>query len=360
MNYYNDSDPAAAEWLRELVAERLIPDGDVDTRDIISVAASDLKGYTQCHFFAGIGGWSLALQLAGWPEDKPVWTGSCPCQPFSAAGKQLGIADERDLWPAFFRLIAECKPEFVFGEQVENAIRYGWLDRVYTDMEGENYSIGAAVLGAHSVGAPHRRYRLYWGGVSVSYAEGYGRDEWRTGSDEWGAGSGRGSPSMANNEGERFKKGKRCGQSEERSSIGREFSGMADGCGAGLEGLPGHERNQGIPERSGSQASGSASASGLSGFSSWSSPAIILCRDGKARRVPSESLLFRMADGLPESMDGRGVAGVSETGGFPLTTQKEGRAMLLKGYGNAIVPQVAAEFIRAFIAQIEKGGQHEG
>lgn len=314
MNYYNDSDPAAAEWLRELVAERLIPDGDVDTRDIISVAASDLKGYTQCHFFAGIGGWSLALQLAGWPEDKPVWTGSCPCQPFSAAGKQLGIADERDLWPAFFRLIAECKPEFVFGEQVENAIRHGWLDRVYTDMEGENYSIGAAVLGAHSVGAPHRRYRLYWGGVSVSYAEGYGR----------------------------------------------EFSGMADGCGAGLEGLPGHERNQGIPERSGSQAPGSASASGLSGFSPWSSPAIILCRDGKARRVPSESLLFRMADGLPESMDGRGVAGVSETGGFPLTTQKEGRAMLLKGYGNAIVPQVAAEFIRAFIAQIEKGGQHEG
>lgn len=291
MNYYNDSDPAAAEWLRELVAERLIPDGDVDTRDIISVAASDLKGYTQCHFFAGIGGWSLALQLAGWPEDKPVWTGSCPCQPFSAAGKQLGIADERDLWPAFFRLIAECKPEFVFGEQVENAIRHGWLDRVYTDMEGENYSIGAAVLGAHSVGAPHRRYRLYWGGVRVADS-----DEQRF---------------------SRRNSGKRSGE---------------------------------LPTRK----------SGMEGFFPWGNSKFIKFQDEKMRRIPSESLLFGLVDGVSESMDRGRAAGISETGGFPLTTQKEGRAMLLKGYGNAIVPQVAAEFIRAFIAQIEKGGQHEG
>ena len=336
VNYYNDSDPAAAEWLRELVAERLIPDGDVDTRDIISVAASDLKGYTQCHFFAGIGGWSLALQLAGWPEDKPVWTGSCPCQPFSVAGKQLGTSDDRDLWPTFFRLIDERKPEFVFGEQVENAIRHGWLDRIFADLEGENYAVGSVVLGAHSVGSPHKRQRLYWGAVRMA----------------------------EKSDGRRF--GRRADGNKtwdnrkvQTQRLGNGI-GMADGCGAGLEGFHGHERGQWVSERNGSQAYGSDSTSGLPSFSPWRRSDFILCRDRKARRVPTESLLFGMADGLSESMGGRWVTGISETGGFPLTTQKEGRAMLLKGYGNSIVPQVAAEFIRAFIAQIEKGGQHEG
>lgn len=168
MNYYNECDLNAVAWLRELISGGLIPPGNVDERSIVDVCADDLRGYSQCHFFAGIGGWSLALKLAGWPEDRPVWTGSCPCQPYSAVGKQRGNADERDLWPVFFRLISERRPEFVFGEQVENAIRHGWLDRVYADMEGEGYAVGAAVLGAHSVGAPHRRYRLYWGGVRMA------------------------------------------------------------------------------------------------------------------------------------------------------------------------------------------------
>jgi DNA (cytosine-5)-methyltransferase 1 len=66
-----------------------------------------LRGFTQCHFFAGIGVWSYALRLAGWPDDRPVWTGSCPCQPFSAAGKGAGFADERHLWPAWHHLIRE-------------------------------------------------------------------------------------------------------------------------------------------------------------------------------------------------------------------------------------------------------------
>ncbi|MBS1371466.1 MAG: DNA cytosine methyltransferase [Lentisphaeria bacterium] len=175
MNYYNEFDPDAAAQLRELIAAGLIPPGDVDERSITDVQADDLRGYAQCHFFAGIGGWSLALRLAGWPDERPVWTGSCPCQPFSTAGKQRGTRDERDLWPVFAELIRQRRPDRVFGEQVENAIRHGWLDRVYADMEAENYAVGAAVLGAHSVGAPHRRLRLYWGGVRVDDAESIGR-----------------------------------------------------------------------------------------------------------------------------------------------------------------------------------------
>lgn len=162
MNYYNEFDPQAAQWLRNLIAAGLIPAGDVDERSIEDVIPNELRGYTQCHFFAGIAGWSLALDLAGWPRDRPVWTGSCPCQPFSSAGKGDGFADQRHLWPAWFHLIRQCKPNVVFGEQVASSIRHGWLDLVSADLEAEGYAVGASVLGAHSVGAPHIRQRLYW------------------------------------------------------------------------------------------------------------------------------------------------------------------------------------------------------
>jgi len=162
MNYYNEHDIKTAAWLRELINQGLIPQGHVDTRSIVDVRPDDLVPYTQCHFFAGIAGWSYALQLAGWPSDRPVWTGSCPCQPFSTAGKGLAQKDERHLWPVFFDLIRQCRPEHVFGEQVASAIGHGWLDGVSTDLEAEGYACGATVLGAHSKAAPHVRERLFW------------------------------------------------------------------------------------------------------------------------------------------------------------------------------------------------------
>lgn len=162
MNYYNEFDPFASSWLRELIKEKLIPEGEVDDRSITDVLPGDLKGYTQCHFFAGIGGWSYALQLAGWPTTRPVWTGSCPCQPFSTAGTQKGKSDERHLWPVWFNLIREGKPATIFGEQVASAIAHGWLDDVYQGLESEGYACGAAVLPACSVGAPHKRDRLWF------------------------------------------------------------------------------------------------------------------------------------------------------------------------------------------------------
>ena len=160
--YYNENDSFAAAWLRNLIAGGHIAPGDVDERSIVDVEPDDLGGYTQHHFFAGIGGWSYALRLAGWDDACPVWTGSCPCQPFSGAGKRKAGADDRHLWPMWFRLIRECRPERVFGEQVEGASGLGWWDRVSADLEAEGYAVGAAVLGAHSVGAPHIRQRLYW------------------------------------------------------------------------------------------------------------------------------------------------------------------------------------------------------
>lgn len=252
MNYYNEYDPKTAAWLRELIKVGAIPDGHVDERSIAEVSPDDLRGFTQCHFFAGIGGWSLALQLAGWSSDNPVWTGSCPCQPFSSAGKGLGAADERHLWPVFFELIRQCRPEHVFGEQVASAIGHGWLDGVSADLEAEGYTCGATVLGAHSVGAPHIRQRLYW----VAYSD----------------------------------------------------SGRFQQCDPRIGGF-----------------SKFSSDSKLGGSSStfWSSAIWHPCRDGKARRI--EPSIFPLVDGV------------------------SGRVGLLRGAGNAIVPQVAAEFIGAFI-----------
>ncbi|HKN16238.1 MAG TPA: DNA cytosine methyltransferase [Candidatus Sulfotelmatobacter sp.] len=280
--YYNEHDPAACEWLRELMDRGLIPEGDIDGRSIADVEPDDLDGYAQCHFFAGIGGWAYALRLAGVP-DLECWTGSCPCQPFSAAGKKRGTDDERHLWPEFLRLVAERRPQLVVGEQVEAAVAHGWLDLVSSDLEAEGYACGAVVMGAHSVGAPHLRQRLYWGGVL------------------WEAvGEGLQPSSVAGGE------------------AGRE--GAADG-GLGhrddvrqLQGEGRHEPQPGA----GGLASGKPSEAGIWGGAVW-----LPCRDGKAR--PTEPGTLPLADGLP-----RGVE-------------------LLRGYGNAVVPQVAAAFVKALI-----------
>jgi DNA (cytosine-5)-methyltransferase 1 len=160
--WYNENDPFAASWLRNLIAAGHIAPGDVDERSIVEVRAADLVGYSQCHFFAGLGGWSYALRLAGWDDDRPVWTGSCPCQPLSSAGRQRGHADERHLWPAFHALIAECRPAAVFGEQVASKDGREWFAGVRADLEGTGYACGAADLCAAGAGAPHIRQRLFW------------------------------------------------------------------------------------------------------------------------------------------------------------------------------------------------------
>lgn len=282
MNYYNEFDPNAAAWLKQLIQLNLIPQGDVDTRSITEVKPHELTGYTQCHFFAGIGGWSYALQLAEWPTDRPVWSMSCPCQPFSSAGKGLGAADERHLWPVAFNLIKECRPQYVFGEQVASAIGHGWLDGISSDLGEEGYACGSAVLGAHSVGAPHIRQRLYW---------------------------------MAYSDSGQCEKLWQCGDLQSEQPVQ------------------------------------SASCDSAAGY--WRNHTIIPCRDGKQRRIPAQSgiepLLQRVVDRFPGSLDNRSAI-LNAVLGFPLSEGIRGRVPLLKGYGNAIVPQVAAAFIQAAIA----------
>ena len=160
--YYNEIDPYAAQWLRNLIDGGHIAPGVVDERSIEDVSPDELTKYSQCHFFAGIGVWSLALRRAGWPDDKPVWTGSCPCQPFSSAGKGAGFDDERHLWPTFQWLIQQRKPSVIIGEQVASKDTNHWIDLVQADMEAMGYAFGCVAFPSASVGAPHIRDRAYW------------------------------------------------------------------------------------------------------------------------------------------------------------------------------------------------------
>ena len=170
MNYYNDNDRKACAWLRELIAAGEIAPGHVDERSILEIKAEELAGFDQCHFFAGIGGWALALRWAGLGDAAGIWTGSCPCQPLSCAGQRKGHADERHLWPAFHDLIAKRKPATVFGEQVASTDGREWFSAVRSDLEDLGYACGGADLCAAGVGSPTMRQRLFW--VADSPSEG--------------------------------------------------------------------------------------------------------------------------------------------------------------------------------------------
>jgi len=286
--YYNEHDPFAAAWLRALIAAGHLPAGDVDERSIADVRSDDLVGYRQAHFFAGIGGWPLALRLAGIPDDAPVWTGSCPCQPFSVAGKGRGTADERHLWPEMRRLVAECRPAIVLGEQVAGRAGLDWLFAVRLDLEGLGYAVGAADLCAAGVGAPHLRQRLYWGAVADSMHTGWA--SWWTGPGGGQTAGGGGAVRLADAHNARLE-GRRSG----RDGAGERTTGP---------GGVGGERPRAT-------------------HGGWADTDWLGCRDGRWR--PVEPGTFPLADGIPA------------------------RVGRLRGYGNAIVPQVAAQFVTALL-----------
>jgi len=179
--YYNENDKQTCAWLRELIKQDLIAPGDVDERDIRDVRSDDLVQFDQIHLFAGIGVWSYALRRAEWSDDRPVLTGSCPCQPFSGAGKKEGTKDSRHLWPEMYRLIAGLpeskRPPTIFGEQVAQKAGQAWFDALQADLAQENYAAGLVVFPACSVGAPHLRQRLYWFADNVEQPKRNGRQQ---------------------------------------------------------------------------------------------------------------------------------------------------------------------------------------
>jgi DNA (cytosine-5)-methyltransferase 1 len=296
--YYNEFDPYAAQWLRNLIKAGHIAPGIVDERSIEDVCPDDLKGFTQCHFFAGIGVWSLALRRAGWPDDRPVWTGSAPCQPFSAAGAGAGFADPRHLWPSFAWLISQCRPKLVFGEQVASKAVEPWVDLVHADLEALGYAFGAVPFPSAGVGALHIRDRLFWV-ADADYPGLEGR---------WESRRERGTERPAR------ESLLAIWLANPESTGWREQCANASGSG---------ERSS--PEELEQRSRGSivlrspGPANGFWGAADW-----IGCRDGKWR--PVEPGTSPLADGTPS------------------------RVGRLRAYGNAINAEAAHEFIAAYLA----------
>ncbi len=97
-------------------------------------------------------------------EKIDILTGGFPCQPFSAAGKRTGTADDRYLWPAMHRVIQQIKPRWVVCENVYGLLNWNEglvFDTVQSDLETEGYEVAAYVLPASGVNAPHQRYRVW-------------------------------------------------------------------------------------------------------------------------------------------------------------------------------------------------------
>lgn len=382
---YNEFDPKAAAWLRWLVKEKLIPDGDVDERSICDLQPQDVAGYTHVHFFAGIGGWAYASLLAGWPADRPLWTGSCPCQPFSVAGQGRGTDDPRHLWPHFFRLIRACRPPVVVGEQVAGKAGYGWFDGVGADLAGERYACRAVDIPAAAVDSPQIRQRLYW--IAVADCDGprstthrgdvaevsrlqeaqrepehraalFGRGNAARGvagpvAGASSSGSGRGSQQPAGDINDRAAagrlegpsgasggheggdqvdaEGERRGGTEPVIRGGRHAAAGSDVCVVDLvdaerEGLEGHAGH--VDDRAGwPQPDRPVAPTDERNGTFWSDADRIQCHDGKARRVADAGSPL-LAHGIP------------------------GRVVAWRGFGNAIVPQEAAEVLSALMETV--------
>lgn len=354
--YYNDFDEGSVAWLAELMKQGHIPPGEIDRRSILDVCVSDLRGFRQCHFFAGIGGWAYALRLAGVPVDLSLWTGSPPCQPFSVAGRQEGREDERHLAPHFVDLVRVARPGLLLGEQVASAEVFGkapkrvrgnavpppdwaWIDDLSDRLEAARYAIGANDFPSAGVGAPHIRQRTYFGAVAhewLEHASRHGRIEWGTEPSQRGVALGCGSGGLADLHGDRRLE---AGRSQPEAGCDgpfgdRAIGGLGNGIGSGLEGFGGHGDGSREPGRIVSGAPRSASEASpvgegrpgpTNGF--WGTADWLFCRDERFR--PVEPGTFPLVDGLP------------------------GRVGLLRGYGNAINPQAAAQFIQAFLEALE-------
>ncbi|HBR4022519.1 TPA: DNA cytosine methyltransferase [Klebsiella pneumoniae] len=385
--YYNEIDPFAAQWLRNLIAAGHIAPGEVDERSIEDVTPDDLRGFTQCHFFAGIGGWSYALRLAGWPDNRPIWTGSCPCQPFSSTGKGAGFGDDRHLWPAFGWLIKQCRPQRIAGEQVAGGRADPWFDLVQNDVERMGYAFGLTPFPAAGVGSPNERERAYWVADANLQYESTARNEARTaepvrsGEIIWLANSARErrdgvDPLLQRKEPGRYSQslpeitGSRSTDGLGNSNVTRlEGFGGNDGA-AGREGTTGPTAAPGVHDgmantdneqhsiaisgcghehASTGREQDSTAPAGLrgdyralevNGF--WRDADWLFCRDGKWR--PVEPGTFPLVDGAAARM-GRVEPGVARVA----SSNRVGR---LKGYGNAINAQAAAAFIRAYMGVV--------
>jgi DNA (cytosine-5)-methyltransferase 1 len=275
--------------------------------------------------FSGIGGFDLAAEWMGWEnvfhcECNPfgqkilhhywpdaeqfnditktdfkkyygtvdIISGGFPCQPYSSAGKRKGKEDERHLWPEMLRAIREIQPRWVVGENVLGLVNWSGglvFHEVQADLEAEGYEVQPFLLPAAAVGAPHRRDRIWF----VAYANGARKKHDRTGNN---------------------RKAKEVWR-EKKSNVSGEF--CSNGNATDTISLRGNK-----DERKSYRKSNEYDK--ISTPETW-------------QNFPTESPICGGDDGLPAELD--------------RITFSKWRAESIKGYGNAVVPQVVYQIFKA-------------
>ncbi len=226
---------------------------------------------------------------ADWRTDDIILTGGFPCQPYSAAGKRLGKEDDRHLWPEMLRVIRQVQPTWVVGENVFGLINWNdglVFDEVQSDLEAEGYEVQPYVLPASSVGAPHRRDRVWF----VAYA---------------------------------------------KSKRSRQFSSKDKGWQDRRFDNNGKIQYASNTNSNGIQGQQTNTATSQENRQGWKSTSQIrhIGSIGNWQEFPTQSPICGGDDGLPYQLDG--------------ITFPRWRNESIKAYGNAIVPQVAYQIFKA-------------
>lgn len=285
---------------------------------------------THGSLFSGIGGFDLAAEWMGWENvfhcewnefgkkvlnyywpnaisydditktdftihrgTIDVLSGGFPCQPYSLAGKRKGKEDDRHLWPEMLRAIREISPEFVVGENVYGLVNWNGgmvFDEVQADLENEGYEVTPVILPACGQNAPHRRERIWF--VAYSISNGHQLRRFRE---------------------DRQNEGKSIGTKKERQRVWSDIGGIVQ---------PGtfadaHSRRQPRKEYRQTQ-SRQFTETGL--FDNW-------------QNFPTQSPICGGDDGIPTQLDG--------------ITFPKWRNESIKGYGNAVVPQIPYQIFKA-------------
>ena len=325
--------------------------------------------------FSGIGGFDLAAEWMGWhnefhcewmpfprkvlhhywPNSKSyeditktdftihrgsidILTGGFPCQPYSSAGKRLGKEDERHLWPHMLRVISEVKPTYVVGENVRGLTNWNGgmvFEEVCVDLEGEGYEVQPILLPACAVGAPHRRDRIWF----VAYSKCFrGRERSKDVQCEFTNGErviSNGRQQNASNTNSLRQHEREC-DNEEFTSQGRlnAFNDITENVKYGT-----------TFNSNGERLERSVSTDIIGQLSNEKNQyEINLLPIGRRReelsfkRFPTQSPICGGDDGLPTELDG--------------ITFPKWRSESIKGYGNAIVPQVAYQIFKV-IAEMD-------
>lgn len=357
--------------------------------------------------FAGIGGFELAAAQMGWntvawcewdpfcqhvlkhyfpkanghgditktdfikyANQIDILTGGFPCQPYSSAGKRLGKDDVRHLWPQMLRAVREIRPRWIVGENVAGIVSWNGglvFEEVCVDLENEGYEVQPVVLPALSVGAPHRRDRVWFIARRIEQSVMADPNQRTAGP------SGKSNRANKNRSGNDLQPKQRRETPEQHFGYGNVYGVIADTCCHGSKERTPHsiepdkpkskarphgsvkrygntgdaadakrkrQPRQGRPERC------SRTETGFEWKASWSD---------NVSKWPTQSPLCSGDDGLPAELVRITVPGRKDRRTLtPKQAISRHRKESIKGYGNAIVPQVAIQIYKA-ILEIEQG-----